>query len=107
MARAVLARTPYYLTTPIGIAPGTIELADRNSSRWSNYYTFDLRGSWNWPMRGGELTTTLELTNSTNRANPCCASLEGAFAGQPLLVSTDNWLPLFVNLGFAYRWRRQ
>jgi outer membrane receptor protein involved in Fe transport len=100
-------RTPYYLTAPIGIAPGTIVLDDRNSRRWSNYYTFDLRGSWNWRMRGGELSTTLELTNATNRDNPCCASLEGAFAGQPLLVSTDNWLPLFVNLGFVYRWRRE
>ena len=100
-------RTPYQLTMPIGVAPGTIVLGDRNSRRWSNYYTFDLRGSWNWPMRRGELTTTLEITNSTDRANPCCASLEGAFAGQPLLVSTNNWLPLFANLGFVYRWRRE
>jgi hypothetical protein len=99
-------RTPYYLTSPIGIAPGTIVLENRNSGRWSNYFTFDLRGSWRWLVRGGELTSTLEITNSTNRANPCCASLDGAFAGQPV-VSTDDWLPLIANLGFVYRWRRE
>jgi hypothetical protein len=100
-------RTRYELTSPIGNAPGAIVLEDRNKSRWSDYYTFDLRGAWNWPMRGGELTTTLEFTNSANRANPCCSTFEGAFPGEPLLVSTENWLPLIANLGFVYRWRRQ
>lgn len=99
-------RTPYELTSPVGDASGSIVLDDRNSSRWSDYYTLDLRGAWRWPLRGGELTTTLELTNSTNRANPCCTTLDGAAPGQPLLVSTDDWLPLIVNLGFVYRWRR-
>jgi outer membrane receptor protein involved in Fe transport len=99
-------RTPYYLTSPIGTAPGTIVLEGRNSGRWSNYFTFDLRGSWHWLVRGGELTSMLEITNSTNRANPCCASIDGASAGQPV-VSTDDWLPLIANLGFVYRWRRE
>jgi hypothetical protein len=100
-------RTPYELTPPIGNAPGMIVLEDRNKGRWSDYYTFDLRGAWIWRMRGGELTTTLEFTNSTNRANPCCSTLEGAFPGEPLLISTENWLPLIANLGFVYRWRRE
>jgi hypothetical protein len=100
-------RTRYELTSPIGNSPGTIVLEDRNKGRWSDYYSFDLRGAWNRPMRGGELTTTLELTNSTNRANRCCSTLEGAFPGEPLLVSTGNWLPLILNLGFVYRWRRE
>jgi outer membrane receptor protein involved in Fe transport len=100
-------RTRHELTSPVGNAPGTIVLEDRNKGRWSDYFTLDLRGAWNWPMRGGELSTTLELTNSTNRANRCCSTLDGAFPGEPLLVSTDNWLPLFINLGFVYRWRRE
>lgn len=100
-------RTRYELSSPTGNAAGTILLEGRNEDRWSDYYTLDLRGAWNWRMRGGELTTTLEFTNSTDRANPCCATLEGAFPGEPLRVATENWLPLIVNLGFVYRWRRE
>ena len=100
-------RTLYELTPPIGNAPGTIVLGDRNKGRWSDYYTLDLRGAWNWRMRGGELTTTLEFTNSTDRANPCCSTLEGALPGESLLVGAENWLPLIVNLAFVYRWRRE
>jgi hypothetical protein len=100
-------RTPYELVAPVDDLPGTLVLADRNGGRWSDYYTLDLRGSWAWRVRGGELTTTLELTNSTNRSNPCCATLEGAVPGQPLRIDTDSWLPLVVNLGFVYSWRRE
>jgi hypothetical protein len=100
-------RTLYELRSPIGNASGTIVLDGRNGGRWSNYYTLDLRGSWVWPLHGGELTTTLELMNSTNRSNPCCATLEGAFPGEALRVGTDSWLPLVVNLGLVYRWRRE
>lgn len=99
-------RTRHELTPPVGNVPGTMVLDDRNGDRWSDFYTFDLRGAWNWRMRRGELTTTLELTNSTDRANPCCSTLEGAFPGEPLLVRTESWLPFIVNLGFEYRWRR-
>jgi outer membrane receptor protein involved in Fe transport len=100
-------RTLYELTSPIGTLPGSLQLDGRNRGRWSDYYTLDLRGAWVWPIRGGELTTTLELTNSMNRFNPCCATLEGAFPGEALRVGTDSWLPLVVNLGFVYRWRRE
>jgi outer membrane receptor protein involved in Fe transport len=100
-------RTLFELTPAIGNAPGTIVLQDRNQGRWPDYYTFDLRAAWNWRMHGGELTTTLELTNSTDRQNPCCSTLEGALPGERLVVSTENWLPLIVNLGFVYRWRRE
>jgi outer membrane receptor protein involved in Fe transport len=99
-------RTPFELTAPIGESPGTLVLGERNSERWSDYYTFDLRGSWDWVVRGGELTATLELTNLTNRANPCCARVRSDSPGEPLSVRTDSWLPLVANLGLVYRWRR-
>ena len=57
-------------------------------------------------MRGGELVTTLELTNATNRQNPCCMALEGFEPGGALRVARESWLPLIGNLGLVYRWRR-
>ena len=99
-------RTPYELLAPSGGAPGTLNLARRNSDRWADYFTLDLKSAWRWRMRGGEFISTLELTNSTNRSNPCCANFEGVAPGEPPRIDTDAWLPLTFNLGFVYRWRR-
>jgi outer membrane receptor protein involved in Fe transport len=85
----------------------SLSLGRRNSTRWADFYTLDLRGAWNWRLGGGELTTTLELTNSTDRQNPCCAALEGWEPGGTLEVENDHWLPMIVNLGLVYRWGRE
>jgi outer membrane receptor protein involved in Fe transport len=98
-------RTPFVLTAPSANEPGTLILGERSSDRWGDYFTLDLRAAWRRPLFSGELTTTLEIANSTNRSNPCCTSLEGAFPGERLRVETDHWLPVIANLGFVYRWR--
>jgi outer membrane receptor protein involved in Fe transport len=98
-------RTPYVLTAPVGMEPGSIVLGERSSDRWGDYVTLDLRAAWRRPLLSGELTTTLEIANSMDRPNPCCTSLEGAFAGERLRTETDHWPPLIANLGFVYRWR--
>lgn len=100
-------RTPYVLTEPSGATPGSLVLDARNSDRWGNYFTLDLRGGWTWRLGRGDLLTTLELTNATNRPNSCCSTLEEASAGQFLTVETEHWLPTIVNLGFVYRWRNE
>lgn len=100
-------RTPYLLTEPNGATPGSLVLDPRNSDRWGNYFTLDLRAGWRWQLGRGDLLTTLELTNATNRSNPCCTTLEAASTGQFLTVETEHWLPTIVNLGFAYRWRNE
>ena len=85
---------------------GSFTIGSRNSDLWADFYTLDLRGAWTWRMRGGELVTTLELTNATNRQNPCCMALEGFEPGGALRVARESWLPLIGNLGLVYRWRR-
>jgi len=100
-------RTSFGLIDPVGGAPGSLALGARNRDRWGSYYSLDLRSAWTWTLAGGELTATLELTNSTNRANPCCATLSSMAPGGLLEVETDHWLPAIANLGFAYRWRRE
>jgi outer membrane receptor protein involved in Fe transport len=88
--------------TQIDLAPLT--LLPRNAARWQDFLSLDLRGSWRWALPRGELLGTLEVTNSTNRDNPCCAVLD-LHGGATLTSETENWLPTIVNLGFNYRWK--
>ncbi|HKU14379.1 MAG TPA: TonB-dependent receptor [Steroidobacteraceae bacterium] len=100
-------RTDYVLTAPSETTPGSLLLGARNTDRWGNYFTLDLRAGWTWRLTRGDLLATLELTNATNRENPCCTKLEQADSGQFLTVETEHWLPTIVNLGIAYRWRNE
>jgi hypothetical protein len=100
-------RNPFELTSPAGGVPGGILLGPRNSERWGDFYSLDLRGSYTWPLAGGDFSLVLEVTNATNRGNPCCARLETSAAGDYFQSETDHWLPAIVNLGFTYRVHRE
>ena len=99
--------TPLQLTRPANGAPGEIILGVRNSQRWRDFYTLDLRGSYTWPLSNGEFSVVLEVTNATNRHNECCTALEASEDGQFFVSDTDHWLPTLANLGFSYRWRNR
>jgi outer membrane receptor protein involved in Fe transport len=100
-------RTPLALAgTPPIPGDSAIVLGDRNSARWGDFYTLDLRGSHAWPLRHGDFSLVLEITNATDRGNECCAVLEAAGDGT-FRAGTDHWLPIIVNLGFSYRWRNR
>lgn len=92
--------------TPIRLNPddGSISVGARNSRRWADFMSLDLRGSWTWPMARGELGVTLDITNATNRGNPCCTAFEVSSMSQFPTTEVDDWLPLLANLGFAFRW---
>ncbi|HET9861919.1 MAG TPA: TonB-dependent receptor, partial [Steroidobacteraceae bacterium] len=100
-------RTALRFAAPLAAdADMPLVLGGRNRARWGDFYTLDLRASYLWPTAHGELSTVLELTNVTNRANECCAVLESAGDGY-LQADTEHWLPAIVNLGFTYRWRNR
>ncbi len=86
--------------TPFGASP--LELGVRNAERWGDFYSLDLRASWNWEFAGGDLSAVLDVTNATNRRNECCLILGMEDA---LSTHTDHWLPAIVNIGITYRWR--
>jgi outer membrane receptor protein involved in Fe transport len=88
--------------TPLGEEP--LALGPRNSERWSDFYTLDLRGSWTWSFASGDFSTVLDVTNATNRRNQCCEVLEEA-SDSTFSSEIDDWLPTLINLGFTYRWR--
>ena len=90
-------------STQVTFSP--LQLDARNSRRWSDYITLDLRGSWTWIFDSGDLSAVLDLTNATNRRNECCRIL-GMNENAPLLTSeVEDWLPAIINLGFTWRWR--
>jgi outer membrane receptor protein involved in Fe transport len=86
------------------LTPVPLELGQRNSGRWGDYFTLDLRGSWTWTFASGDLSAVLDLTNATNRNNECCVVLQMNDASQ-LEAEVDHWLPAIINVGFTYRWR--
>lgn len=94
-------RTPYELTA----GGSSLMLDSRNTGRWDDYYSLDLRGSWTWSYASGDLSAVVDLTNATNTRNECCAVLR--MAGEPAMLDgdVDHWLPTIINLGFTYRWR--
>jgi outer membrane receptor protein involved in Fe transport len=98
-------RTPLSFAEPMQ-AGIPIVVGERNSDRWRDFFTLDLRGSYVWPLPHGEFSMVLEVTNATNRSNECCAVLESA-GGGAFTTDVDHWLPTIVNLGFSYRWRNR
>jgi outer membrane receptor protein involved in Fe transport len=89
--------------TPVEFSPLLIEA--RNSRRWSDFISLDLRGSWTWIYASGDLTAVVDVTNATNRRNPCCQDLEMDESGSTLTSEVENWLPAIINIGVTYRWR--
>ena len=89
--------------TPVGFSPLTI--AERNSRRWGDFISLDLRGSWTWTYASGELSAVVDVTNATNRRNECCLVLEMDETAPVLTSEVDDWLPAIINIGFTYRWR--
>jgi len=96
---------PLQLMEPVDGNPGEILLAPRNSDRWADFYSLDLRGSYTWTLSRGDLVLTLEATNVTDRANDCCLKLRADESGDFFATETDHWLPAVVNLGVNWRWR--
>jgi hypothetical protein len=99
-------RTPFTVTAP---APGSpyLLVGARNSARWGDYLSADLRLARTIPLASGELSLWLDGTNISNRKNPCCVGLTPADLGTNVTPSiVENWLPRVINLGFSWRLRR-
>jgi outer membrane receptor protein involved in Fe transport len=86
--------------TRLALAP--LQLGKPNSTRWSDFHSLDLRASWNWPLRDGDLSAVLDVTNATDHDNVCCLLLQ---MDPDLTARTEHWLPAVINIGFTWRWR--
>jgi TonB-dependent receptor-like protein len=101
-------RTPLSPGSGTAAAPGGLLVGERNSARWANYLTVDLRVSHEVPVPAGSLSAWLDATNATDRSNECCVGFSPADTTAGMAVTRAKlWLPRVVNVGFAWRFRRE
>ena len=90
------------------IAPGTLIIGRRNADRWGDYFSADFSASHTAAFVGGELSTWIEVTNSTDRRNACCTHLVAPAPGETAPGTEPNsWLPRMINVGFTWRYRKR
>lgn len=85
-------------------APGEpiIVFGERNASRFGDFFTLDMRVDYRRPIRFGYFSWFLEISNSTNRDNPCCVDfdVDRDAGGNPVLDKKDDyWFPLLPATG--------
>ena len=81
-------------------------IGERNTLRFGDFATLDLRASRTLPLRVGALEVFVEVSNATNRENPCCGEfgLEEDDAGALFLEQdTDHWLPRLASFGVLWK----
>lgn len=88
--------------------PAQLVVGARNSQRWRNYFTVDLRAEWTIPTGRSEWSAWAEVTNVGDRRNECCVRLtapqiSSAAAG----VEPGSWLPRILNVGVTWRVRNR
>ena len=97
-------RTPFTFFPATGSAPPSVTLGARNSTRWGNYFTVDLRSSWSMPVGRSDFSMWVELGNSTGRRNPCCVRFMAPQSAEETAITEPNsWLPRRFNVGFSLR----
>ena len=93
------------VSTPTGPVD-VIVAGRRNADRLGDYARLDLRASRRVPFRGGQFSYYLEVTNLTNRENPCCKQsyyLETGTDGRVRMhVDEAHWLPMLPSFGFQF-----
>jgi hypothetical protein len=88
-------------------SPAVLAVGARNSGRWGDYFSADLRLSTSFPLRHGVLSLWFDATNVTNQPNDCCVELisAGPAAGTSV-AAYKMWSPRVINAGFSWRVRR-
>jgi hypothetical protein len=94
-------RTPVSFAQATPSAPVYLTVGARNSARWGNYFTADVRLAQTVRLAYGELSLWVDATNVTDRLNECCSAI-GPRDQSPPLTST-SWLARIVNVGFTWR----
>jgi hypothetical protein len=95
--------------TPVSVVQGAPGLpayfvvGARNSARWADYLSADLRISQTVPIAYGELTLWADATNVTDRTNDCCTAISPEQPGGIPATTTKTWLSRIVNAGFVWR----
>jgi outer membrane receptor protein involved in Fe transport len=98
-------------TTPVTLVdestgPKTL-IGARNSARFGDFNSLDLRVSRRFPMARGELDLYLEISNLANERNPCCLDIDAvqdAGGEWTLRRDVNHWLGVVPSLGVLWRY---
>ena len=78
----------------------------RNADRHATFASLDFRVSRKWKLRRGSLMAFLEVSNLTNRQNPCCLDFdfeEDEDTGEDVFErGVDYWMPLLPAIGVLW-----
>ena len=80
----------------------------RNAGRHDTFASVDLRIARRWRLSDGVFTAFVEISNLTNRKNPCCLDWDietDELSGETpyeLERGTDFWMPLLPAIGVLY-----
>jgi TonB dependent receptor/TonB-dependent Receptor Plug Domain len=80
-------------------------IGPRNALELGSFASLDLRASRELTLRVGSLDVFVEVSNATNRKNPCCVDfdLEEDASGEFLEQETDSWLPRLATFGVLWQ----
>jgi outer membrane receptor protein involved in Fe transport len=83
----------------------TSVVGPRNTLELGSFASLDLRASRALALRVGSLDVFVEVSNATNRKNPCCLDfdLEEDSGGEFLQQETETWLPRLATFGVLWQ----
>jgi hypothetical protein len=100
--------TPVALVTAIPATSPGILLGARNSARWGDYFTADVRLARALSFAQGDLSLWIDATNITNSSNACCTQFGSTDQPQAQpFIQTVRWRPREINVGFSWRMHRK
>ncbi len=97
-------------TTPVRIVgfgdDASVEVGERNSVRFDDANSVDLRINRRVPVTLGEVDLFLEVANLFNERNPCCMSISATRTEGQLQINqqVDHWLGIVPSIGFLWRY---
>ena len=95
-------RTPVSVVPATPLLPAYFVVGARNSARWGDYLSADLRISKIVPIPYGELTLWVDAANVTDRTNDCCTGFSPEQPGNIPATYTKTWLSRVINAGFVW-----
>lgn len=78
----------------------------RNRSEYADFHSLDVRASRTFQLADSELEAFLEVSNISDRQNPCCTRYSmrsDGNGGRVIDADQSNWLPLIPSLGIIWR----
>jgi outer membrane cobalamin receptor len=98
-------RTPLSFDMVTNPSQPMIDVGQRNSERFGSFATLDFRVTYKARVRRGQLSYFLELSNATDRNNPCCIDFDldtDASGNRVIDQKTDYWLPFLPAIGILW-----